>query len=147
MTHAPHHGVVALVTNAARTRFFVQQKDEAYRPYPLGFSLFGGAVEAGEDVGESLARELQEELGAAAGTLIGAGLQPVFTQEVTGGFVLSLFEAVLEDVVLESLARVEVLEGKRGVVLDRAALRELPFIWGLAKIVAAYLERYPAASG
>lgn len=144
MTHPPrHHGVVALVTNAARTRFFLQQKDEHYRPFPLGYSLFGGAVEDGEELVEALARELREELGAAAQGLVEAGPVPVLTRRaMSEGFVLSLFEVVLDEHVLESLGEVAVLEGKRGVVLSRAALRSTPLIWGLEEVVLAYLERH-----
>ncbi|MCX4243583.1 NUDIX hydrolase [Paraliomyxa miuraensis] len=138
-----HHGVVAIVTNAARTRFFLQQKDEHYEPFPLGYSLFGGAIEEGEDLGEALARELREELGPAAHALIDATPQPIFLRRtMTEGFVLSLFELVLDDPILDALARTPVLEGKRGVVLRRAELRATPLIWGLQEIVLAYLERH-----
>lgn len=140
-----HHGVVALVTNAARTRFFLQQKDERYRPFPLGYSLFGGAAEAGERLEQSLARELREELGAAAHRVLDAGPRLVLTTKVSSaGFTLSLFEVVLDNAALESLGEVPVLEGKRGVVLDREQLQDIPFIWGLEQVVAAYLERYAA---
>ncbi len=145
--HHGHHGVVALVTNPERTRFFIQQKDEGYRPFPLGYSLFGGAVEAGEEPAQALARELREELGAAAQRLIDAGPELVFTtRALAAGFVLSLFEVVLEDRVLESLGEVVVLEGKRGVVLSRQQLRHTPLIWGLEEIVLAYLERHAATT-
>lgn len=142
LPHDRHHGVVALVTNPARTRFFIQQKDEGYRPFPLGYSLFGGAIEPGESPEEALARELREELGAAAERLLAAEVTCVFTaRPLAAGFVVSLFEIVLEGDMLESLAEVPVLEGKRGVVLDREALGTTPLIWGLHAVVAAYLEQ------
>lgn len=138
---ARHHGVVAIVTNPERTRFFIQQKDAAYRPFPLGYSLFGGAVEAGEEPAEALARELREELGAAAEPLLAAGPTRVFTaRPLATGFVVSLFEIVLDARALESLAETPVLEGERGVVLDRDHLRGMPLVWGLGEVVAAYLE-------
>ncbi|MCA9708395.1 MAG: NUDIX domain-containing protein [Myxococcales bacterium] len=140
-----HHGVVAIVTNPDRTRFFVQQKDEHYRPHPLGYSLFGGAREAEESPAEALTRELREELGAAAQVLLDAGAEHVFTiPRSSPGARLSLFEVVLDGPVLESLAEVPVLEGKRGVVLGREQLAVTPFVWGLDAVVAAYLERREA---
>jgi 8-oxo-dGTP pyrophosphatase MutT (NUDIX family) len=142
----PHHGVVALPTNPARTRFFIQQKDEAYRPFPLGYSLFGGAIEAGEEPAAALARELREELGEAAKRLLDAGPTCIFAaRPLAAGFVVSLFEIVLGEPVLESLAEVPVLEGRRGVVLSRDRLRTTPLVWGLGELVAAYLERVSAA--
>jgi 8-oxo-dGTP pyrophosphatase MutT (NUDIX family) len=140
-----HHGVVAIVTNPTRTRFFVQQKDEQYRPFPLGYSLFGGAVEAAETPEQALARELREELGDAAPVLLDAGPRHVSTTRgPSAGLELSLFEIVVDARVLEPLADVPVLEGKRGVVLDREQLRDTPLIWDLDPIVAAYLQRHGA---
>lgn len=141
--HAPprHHGVVAVVTNPARTRFFIQQKDEGYRPFPLGYSLFGGAVEAGESLVEALARELREELGAEAERLLAAEPRCVLTKRpLAAGFVVSLFEVVVDGHVLESLAVVPVLEGRRGVVVSREELTTMPLIWGLGAVVDAYLD-------
>lgn len=135
-----HHGVVLLPTNPKRTRFFVQQKDESYEPSPLGYSLFGGAVEPGEDLDTALARELREELGAAGELLLAEGPAQVFTaRPLTTGVILSLFEVVLDEEVLESLAEVPVLEGRRGVVLSREELRTTPLIWSLDEVVVAYL--------
>jgi 8-oxo-dGTP pyrophosphatase MutT (NUDIX family) len=137
-----HHGVVAIVTNPERTRFFIQQKDEAYRPFPLGYSLFGGAIEPGEEPAEALERELREELGVAAERLLAAEITCVFeARTLATGIVLSLFEVVLDAAQLEALAEVPVLEGRRGVVLDREALRSMPLVWGLHELVGAYLER------
>lgn len=137
-----HHGVVALVTNRERTRFFIQQKDESYPAFPLGYSLFGGAIEAGERPEEALARELREELGEAAERLLAAEVACVFEgRTLATGVVLSLFEIVIEAAELEALAEVPVLEGLRGVVVDREALRGMELVWGLHELVGAYLER------
>lgn len=143
MSERHHHAVVAIVTNAARSRFFVQQKDEDYRPFPLGYSLFGGAREPGEALERALVRELHEELGAAAQRLVDAGAKHVLDRELAAGFMLSLFEIVLEEPVLASLDEIAVLEGKRGVLLDRATLEQTPLIWGLDEVVLAYLEHHP----
>ncbi|MFO7566583.1 MAG: NUDIX domain-containing protein [Enhygromyxa sp.] len=137
-----HHGVGVLVTNHARTRFCVQQKDRDYTPHPRGYSLFGGALDPGEDPAEGLARELHEELGAAAAErLIAAGLRAVLTTTVEPfGFVYSLFEVAIDDPLLDRLAAAPVLEGERAAVVEREQLLSLPFIWGLEAVLAAYLE-------
>jgi 8-oxo-dGTP pyrophosphatase MutT (NUDIX family) len=137
-----HHGVGVIVRNPAATRFYVQQKDADYRPHPRGYSLFGGAVEPGETLEAALARELNEELGAAAQLLLAAG--PALVSEARLGpseFHFSLFEVVLDDTQLDALARAPVYEGERGVLVSREQLRELPFVWGLAAVVLAYLDQ------
>lgn len=137
-----HHGAVAIVVNPERTRFFVQQKDEDYEPHPLGYSLFGGAREGSETPAEAIERELREELGAAAQRLLDAGPRHVLTAAGPfPGSTLTLFEVVLDDRSLDSLGAVEVLEGKRGVVLDRDQLAETPFVWNLGDVIDEYLER------
>lgn len=142
MAAPTHHGVVAIVTNPDRTRFFIQRKDATYRPHPRGYSLFGGAIEQGEAVEDALVRELREELGPAAEPLIAAGLAPAMLDHTLAtGFVLSLFEIVVDDAMLSSLATVPVFEGECGVVLDRAAMLATPWVWGLEELVVAYLER------
>lgn len=146
MSPHPHHGVVAVVTNTARTRFLVQRKDAGYRPRPRGLSLFGGAVEAGEAPEAALARELREELGPAAEALVAAGPRLVLAQQPLGAAgVVSLFEVCLHAEALEALATVPVLEGECAEVLDRQQLRTTPLVWGLSAVVAAYLDRTPVS--
>ena len=144
MAEAEHHGVGALVTNAGRTRFFVQQKDASYPRFPLAYSVFGGAREPGEDLGEAVARELHEELGASARGILDAGLVHVLTTRVEpaegDAFVYSLFEIVVDDARLDALVEVPVLEGERGAVVTRAELARLPFVWGLEAVVRVYLD-------
>ena len=137
-----HRGVGVIVRNPAATRFYVQQKDAAYRPHPRGYSLFGGAIEPGEALHEALARELAEELGSTAQLLLAAG--PALVSEARVGptkFRFSLFEVVLDDPLLDTLARAPVYEGERGVVVTREQLRALPFVWGLEAVVLAYLDQ------
>lgn len=136
-----HLGVGVIVRNRAGTRFYVQQKDAEYRPYPLAYSLFGGASEAGETPAQALARELVEELGDASEPVLAAG--PSFVEEHRVGprrFRFCLFEAVLDDAALDLLAEARVLEGERGCVVSREQLRSLPFVWGLEAVVCAYLD-------
>lgn len=136
-----HRSVGVIVRNPAATRFYVQQKGAAYRPHPRGYSLFGGAIEPDESPLEALARELDEELGEAAQLLLAA--RPVLVSETRVGpseFSFSLFEVVLADALLDTLARAPVYEGERGAVVSRQQLRALPFIWGLQAVVLAYLD-------
>ena len=144
MAPAEHHGVGALVTNAGRTRFFVQQKDATYPRFPLAYSVFGGAREVGERLEQALARELREELGDAAQRLLDADSVHVLTTRVSPegaeDFDYSLFEIVVDDAQLDALAEVPVLEGERGAVVTRAELPRLPFVWGLEAVVEAYLD-------
>ena len=133
-----HRGVGLVVTNPARSHFFLQQKDEDYEPHPLGYSFFGGAIEENEALDEALHRELREELGKLAETFIDAGPAHVLTMDLDG-FSFALFEVVLPSS-LALLHGVEVLEGKRGVVVARAELPTTPFIWGLESVMQRYLE-------
>lgn len=138
MTAFTHHGVVAIVTNRDRSRFFIERKDAAYRPYPRGYGLFGGAVERGEAPLTAITRELAEELGPGAAQLT----EPVavFVQRtMPAGFVLSVFETVLTTSELDALADIPVLEGECGVVIDRDTLLATPLVWGLDAVVAEYL--------
>ena len=135
-----HHGVGVIARNAAGTRFYLQQKDAQYRPYPLAYSLFGGASEAGETPVEALVRELGEELGDAAELLLAAG--PTLIGEHRVGprqFRYSMFEVILDDATLDILAAAPVHEGERGAVVSRDDLRSLPFVWGLEAVILAYL--------
>jgi 8-oxo-dGTP pyrophosphatase MutT (NUDIX family) len=144
MTRSDHHGVVALITNPDRTRFVVQRKDAAYRPAPRGYSLFGGAAEPGESPAQTIARELREELGAAAEALLAAGPRAVVERRtLSTDFAATLFEIVIDAPTLEALADVAVLEGECAVVLDRDALATCPLVWGLGELVAVYLAQLP----
>lgn len=136
-----HVAVGALIANAARTRFVVQQKDRDYRPYPRGFSCFGGAIEPGEAPGDALARELAEELGEAmAARLLAAALREVLRMRVEpAGFEFVLFELIIDDALIDALAEHPVLEGERAVVVEREQLLALAWVWGLEQVVAIYL--------
>lgn len=137
-----HRGVGVIARNPAATRFYVQQKDAAYRPHPLGYSLFGGAADPEEAPLEALARELDEELGDAAQLLLAAGPALVSASQVgPSEFWFSLFEVILDDAQLDTLACAPVYEGERGAVVSREQLRTLPFVWGLEAVVLAYLDR------
>lgn len=140
-----HHGAAVLITNTERNRFLLQQKDETYRPHPYGFSFFGGAVEAEELPDEAAFREVWEELGAEAGTLltqnesaleIFAGAIPTKTP-----FWLTVFEIALKSEDFEIVAKAKVHEGRASVVVDRDLLKNLKMIWGIEISLKDYLAR------
>ncbi|MEM6991147.1 MAG: NUDIX domain-containing protein [Myxococcota bacterium] len=140
-----HRGVGLLVTDAARQRFYVQQKDASYPNFPRAYSFFGGACEAGETVEAALARELREELGPKTADML-LEREPVAlgSYVVTpAAFRFTLFETVVDHTTLERLAAAPVFEGERGAVVTRGELAALPFVWGLERVVAAYLRRLP----
>ena len=94
---------------------------------------------------QTVARELREELGAAAEALLAAGPRAVVERRTLAtGFVATLFEIVIDAPALEALAHVTVLEGECAVVLDRDALAACPLVWGLGELVAVYLSQLPA---
>lgn len=141
-----HRGVGVLVTNRPRTRFFVQRKDDTYPRFPRGYSLFGGACEAGESTEAALVRELHEELGPPrADVLVGAGLHLCATH-VLGDtrFAFALFEACVDDAELDHFASLPVFEGECGTVIERDRLLGLPWVWDLGVVIAAYLRRLDA---
>jgi 8-oxo-dGTP pyrophosphatase MutT (NUDIX family) len=144
-----HRGVGVIVTNPARDRFLVQRKDASYPRFPRGYSLFGGAREPGESDVDALARELEEELGAAsAQQLVAAGLREI-EEFVVGepGFAFVLFEAVVEDALLDVLAARPVFEGECAQAVTRGELAMLPWVWSLAQVIATYLGRRDAPFG
>lgn len=140
---ADHRGVGLIATNAARTRFLVQRKDESYPEFPQGYSLFGGACEPGESDEAALVRELYEELGdATARVLVDAGPREIGTFEVgERRFGFTLFETVVAEEMLDVLASLPVFEGERAEVVPRGELMGLAWVWGLGEVLAAYVER------
>lgn len=142
MAEREHHGVVAIVTDPARTHFLVQQKDEHYAPFPDGYSLFGGAVEVDENDDNALIRELQEELGEIAARLLTRPPRRVLSMRPPPGtFQLTAYELIVPLDQLRTLHNCAVQEGRRGVVMSRSDLTQTELVWGLSAVVAAYLRQ------
>ncbi|MEM9072937.1 MAG: NUDIX domain-containing protein [Myxococcota bacterium] len=134
-----HRGVVAILTNAARSKVLLQQKDANYAPHPRGYSFFGGAIDPGEDRDEAMVRELREELGEEA-TILPAPTFLWVDDVPPNPFRLAVYEIVVDDAVLVRLAESPVLEGERAVLVDRSDLASMDFIWGLAAVAERYLR-------
>ncbi len=136
-----HRGAGVLFTDPERAHFLLQQKDERYRPHPLGMSVFGGAVEPEESPRDAVLRELEEELPAAREALgLAPSLRSVFFGELGAApYQFDLFEAVLPEETLRMLTRAPLFEGKAAVLVPRNALREQPWIYALGEAIARYL--------
>jgi len=138
-----HRGTGVIVRNESKSRFLVQEKDADYVPCPGCFSFFGGAIEAGETPDEALWRELAEELDPTAVQLLGRSARQVFQGTIPAGgdsnFEFTLFEIVVQDRVLDSLASRPVREGLAARVLSRQSLEEVHLVWNLSTARDAYL--------
>lgn len=126
-------GCAVVITNTARTRFLVQQKDAEYKAHPWGICLWGGAVELGESPLEGAIRELEEELRIRESRIV-----HMFTCMVDD-WQLSLFEHCVSDAEFDRLARLPVYEGAGSKVLARAELAAADWVWGLDAPVARYM--------
>jgi 8-oxo-dGTP pyrophosphatase MutT (NUDIX family) len=135
-----HRIAAVIATDAGRSRFLVQRKDESYR-YPLALALFGGAVEAGESDRQAIEREIVEELGIhSAMLLLDAGLD--WVAEVDLGYPFVLFEAVMRSGALDVVAERPVFEGKRAEIVARDLLLTDPsWMPGLVEVLRVYLSR------
>jgi 8-oxo-dGTP diphosphatase len=106
--------------------------DKSWIPHPGCWSLFGGAVEEGEEPAQTVVRELREEIG-----LDGAEFQPLWRVVDVGGDgrVLTVFEA-------RTTLRPEEMsltEGQELRAFDLASALKLK----LAPFCRRILERYP----
>jgi ADP-ribose pyrophosphatase YjhB (NUDIX family) len=146
--HPPprHRGVGVLVADPARGLYLLQQKDERYRPFPYGFSFFGGEIEPGETPEEAACREVGEELDPAfADALRRCTTAVVFTGELEGdgdhaAWHMTVLEWQVDSRLFDRLAAAPVREGRGSVVVDRPTLRSLRLIWGLERTLVPHLR-------
>ena len=140
-----HRGVGLLIGNEDQTQFFIQIKDNTY-PIPQwrgACAFWGGAMEP-EDVNELAAvlREVEEEIPAALPclNLVEKDKVDTFWVENNGNpFWLTIFEAVVPNEQLQTIAKVDVLEGN-GRLISRAELLSKFWIFGMDFIFKKYLE-------
>lgn len=143
MASTPHRGAGVLFTDPERAFFLLQQKDESYRPHPLGMSVFGGAIEPGESARKAVLRELGEELPAGLEALGQTPeLRSVFSGELSAArYRFDLFEAVLPRDTLRMLTRAPLFEGKAALLVPRDAMLGQPWIYALGDAIEHYLAR------
>ena len=129
-----HTSAGVAITNEARDLFYIQQKDEFY-PIPdfrLLYAFFGGAIKDGEDGTTALKRELLEELREDVANLIYEKSKKMFDS----GIILwkqrksrfLLFESVLPTEKLLHISKLPIKEGKKGCLISRDELADIPVI-------------------
>ncbi len=129
-----HQGVGLLIANEDYTRFFIQQKDETYpfEEWRGCCSYWGGAIEPTDaDEWAAVWRELEEELPQTLPILKKKGLLIKGKYKVAtfdSSFDLTVFEVLLTEKQLDSVAKTKVLEG-RGLLLSRAEALAQKWIW------------------
>lgn len=144
-TEPIHRGVGLLIGNESHSQFFIQIKDETY-PMPRwrgACAFWGGAMEP-EDASELAAvlREVEEEIPAALPclNLVEKDKVDTFWVENDGNpFWLTIFEAIVSDKELQTIANVDVLEGG-GCLVSREELLPKSWIFGMDFIFKKYLE-------
>jgi hypothetical protein len=141
-----HHGVCVIITDERREFFYVQRKDEAYRPveYRGAHSFFGGAMERGEDASQALRRELNEELMEPIAKMIFADASKYATLEAGRKgrtYDLEVFEAIMPLRSLEMMASQPVREGS-GLLMRRADLLKSKFVYGLDAVLSGYISKH-----
>ena len=137
-----HHGAVVIITNADRTRFVVQEKDDSYTAHPNGISLFGGSLEREESPREAMGRELVEETHQTVCPAVTGALQELWTQEVPCGgiaYTLTVFESVVSESEITRIVAAPVGEGRCARELARTAFVDVDWVWGLEVVAQRYL--------
>lgn len=134
-------GVGVIITNKNRNLFYFQQKDETYwiKQYQLKYCFFGGGIENREHPKKALERELFEELDRNAAELVINNLkEEVFTKDFINIFNKkcrhTIFESILSEDELKTISKLNVKEGKRGVIIKLNDLNSSDFfieIWNL----------------
>ena len=143
-SHKPnHHGAVVIITNADRSRFVVQEKDEGYEAHPNGLCLFGGSLDPGESPREAMERELTEETDETVWPVLVDTLRELWTTDVVCGDIsyrLTVYDSVVSDSEISRIAAAPVKEGRSAQEVNEAQLPTIDWVWGLEAIAKRYLE-------
>lgn len=138
--------VGVIITNPKKTLFYLQQKDETYfiKEYRLRYCFFGGSVEKGEKEIEALKREIKEELDVRHSESIIKNLKRLFDSYFTNiknyTYRFTLYESVIEKSDLIALSKLFPNEGKKGTLLTREELKNIPIFTDLEEVRDMYLE-------
>lgn len=135
-----NEAVLVVISDKDGKLFYVQQKDDSYHSveYRNKYVFFGGGVEIGENAIEAAEREMNEELDDFAyqilkGKIIEKGqiFREIFIENKKVKVKLHICRAILGNDELEKISKLEVKEGKRGILVNEKELMELPFIGNL----------------
>jgi len=138
-----HKGVGLIICNSAKTKFFIQQKDDLYpiEKWRNTFSFWGGAMEK-SDISEKVAliREITEELFPPE-MVLQKNWKYVDNYNITGdaNFIFSLFELKVNDAELIEISKINVKEGK-GKLMYLNEINTSTWIWNLEIAFHAYMK-------
>lgn len=131
MGRTNHLDVIACVsiTTPRRALFYLQEKDDEH-PIPVfrgKYAFFGGKAEQDESSYKAAQRELEEELTIGAARAVIPRLTLFLTLTLQCTYLLPkkkyctvhLYEAMLPERVIRTLAQLPIYEGKRGVLVSR----------------------------
>lgn len=130
-----HEGVGLIIRSGDVSLWFVQQKDETYpiEKWQLSYSVWGGAMEEGEEPQAALLRELEEELSWNPPKMPDyIGRQIVHSDSY---FAIHLYEYTMPAAELKVWAEgLDVQEGY-GKLVAREALFGRTWVWDLDKLI------------
>jgi 8-oxo-dGTP pyrophosphatase MutT (NUDIX family) len=144
----PERHVVGVLVYDAAGHLLLQQRDHAHGlRYPGWWTVFGGAVEPGETPALAIAREIAEELGAAAAfalrpVFLWSYLCPVRTHPAETLVRNHIFAAPLERGAGE---RLPLYEGQAKRWFAPAEARALRLAFEQQIVIARYFDHYAAA--
>ncbi len=138
--------VGVVVTNPSKTFFYLQQKDETYfiEEYRLKYCFFGGSIEENENENDALKRELEEELSMNLAEKITRKITRLFDtyfiniQNVP--YKHTLYESIISDDELIALSKIIPKEGKKGALLTREELKNIPIFTDLEEARNNYFK-------
>lgn len=135
INNSEHEGVGLIIRSDDVSLWFVQQKDETYpiEKWQLSYSVWGGAMEEGEEPQAALLRELEEELSWQPSKMPDYIGQKIVDSDRR--FAIHLYEYTMPTAELKTWAEsLEVQEGY-GQLVAREALFDRPWVWDLDQLI------------
>lgn len=137
---------LVIITNKKKDLFYMQQKDERYfiPKYRLYYTFFGGKLKEDENEEECIKRELKEELKKEVSEIIIKKIKkidqtPYFYTEF-GKRKFFIFNSILDDKELEFISKQKIFEGKKGILIKKEELDQLPIINPVREVIKNYFN-------